>query len=198
VLSAAVAGALALVLPVRPRAGSGFRLASVAAARPKPFGSRLPIPKLLTGANLRIEMREARVGILPGKKTAMWTFDGTFPGPTIRRPTGEPTKVTFAHRLPRKAGDLTVHLHGGHNTSRDDGQPGGLTRSHRRSLYCEIPSELSARESGNDLLIRRGGQRTYTYELTEDGAPERAAFQWYHDHRLDRTARNVWHGLAGM
>ena len=28
--------------------------------------------------------------------------------------------------------------------------------------------------------------------------PERAAFQWYHDHRLDHTARNVWHGLAGM
>ena len=21
---------------------------------------------------------------------------------------------------------------------------------------------------------------------------------WYHDHRLDRTARNVWKGLAGM
>ena len=32
----------------------------------------------------------------------------------------------------------------------------------------------------------------------EDGAPERAAFQWYHDHRLDNTARNVWRGLAGM
>ena len=32
----------------------------------------------------------------------------------------------------------------------------------------------------------------------EDGRPERAAFEWYHDHRLDHTARNVWHGLAGM
>ena len=32
----------------------------------------------------------------------------------------------------------------------------------------------------------------------EDGAPERAAFQWYHDHRLDNTARNIWRGLAGM
>ena len=32
----------------------------------------------------------------------------------------------------------------------------------------------------------------------EDGRPERAAFQWYHDHRLDHTARNVWRGLAGM
>jgi spore coat protein A len=32
----------------------------------------------------------------------------------------------------------------------------------------------------------------------EDGRPERASFQWYHDHRLDRTAQHVWKGLAGM
>ena len=57
----------------------------------------------------------------------MWTYGGTFPGPTIRRPAGEPTEVTFVHRLPPKAGELTVHLHGGHNRSADDGQPGGLT-----------------------------------------------------------------------
>ena len=42
------------------------------------------------------------------------------------------------------------------------------------------------------------GRRTYVYDLIEDGRPERAAFQWYHDHRLDHTARNVWRGLAGM
>jgi spore coat protein A, manganese oxidase len=34
--------------------------------------------------------------------------------------------------------------------------------------------------------------------LIEDGKPERASFQWYHDHRLDRTAPHVWKGLAGM
>ena len=32
----------------------------------------------------------------------------------------------------------------------------------------------------------------------EDGRPERASFQWYHDHRLDRTAPHSWKGLAGM
>jgi spore coat protein A len=32
----------------------------------------------------------------------------------------------------------------------------------------------------------------------EDGRPERASFQWYHDHRLDRTAPHIWKGLAGM
>jgi FtsP/CotA-like multicopper oxidase with cupredoxin domain len=143
-------------------------------------------------------MREAKLAVLPGRKTKMWTYGGTFPGPTIRRPAGEPTEVTFVHRLPAKAGELTVHLHGGHNRSADDGQPGGLTKRQRRSFYCDISDRLRADQSGNDLLIPPGGRRTYTYGLTEDGGPERAAFQWYHDHRLERTARNVWRGLAGM
>jgi FtsP/CotA-like multicopper oxidase with cupredoxin domain len=128
----------------------------------------------------------------------MWTYGGTFPGPTIRRPAGQRTEVTFHHGLPATAGELTVHLHGGHNRTQFDGQPGGLTASHPRSLYCKIPQGLSARQSGNDLLIEPGGRKTYVYDLREDGRPERAAFQWYHDHRLDHTARNIWRGLAGM
>jgi FtsP/CotA-like multicopper oxidase with cupredoxin domain len=143
-------------------------------------------------------MRQAEVQALPGPPTRMWTYDGTFPGPTIRRPAGERTEVTFKHRLPAEAGELSVHLHGGHNRSEYDGQPGGLTRSHPRSLYCRIPQGLPARQSGNDLLIEPGSEKTYVYDLIENGRPERAAFQWYHDHRLDHTARNVWRGLAGM
>jgi FtsP/CotA-like multicopper oxidase with cupredoxin domain len=128
----------------------------------------------------------------------MWTYGGSFPGPTIRRPAGHRTEVTFRHELPPSAGELTVHLHGGHNRTQFDGQPGGLTTSHESSFYCDIPRGLSPRESGNDMLIEPGGQRTYVYDLMEGGEPERAAFQWYHDHRLDRTARNVWRGLMGM
>jgi FtsP/CotA-like multicopper oxidase with cupredoxin domain len=143
-------------------------------------------------------MREAEIPILAGERTRMWTYGGSFPGPTIRRPAGATTRVRFLHRLPRQAGELTVHLHGGHNRCEEDGQPGGLTTSQPQSLYCDISPGLSGAESGNDLLIAPGGERTYTYDLVEDGAPERAAFQWYHDHRLDRTARNVWRGLAGM
>ena len=143
-------------------------------------------------------MREAQVGILPGRKTKMWTYGGNFPGPTIRRPSGQPTEVTFVHELPAKAGELTVHLHGGHNRSDSDGQPGGLTARQPRALYCRISKQLAPADSGNELLIEPGGRRTYLYDLVEDGGPERAAFQWYHDHRLERTGRNVWKGLAGM
>jgi spore coat protein A, manganese oxidase len=95
-------------------------------------------------------------------------------------------------------GELSIHLHGGHNRTQFDGQPGGLTRRQPISYFCRIPKGLSARESGNDLLLEPGGRKTYVYDLVEDGGPERASFQWYHDHRLDRTAPNVWKGLAGM
>ncbi len=165
---------------------------------PAPFHASLPIPEQLRGAKLQIPIREAEVQILPGAPTRMWTYGGTFPGPTVRRPAGQRTAVAFHNELPPSAGEMTVHLHGGHNRSQFDGQPGGLTASHPRSFYCDIPRGLSPRLSGNDHLIGPGGRKTYVYDLREEGRPERAAFQWYHDHRLDRTARNIWHGLAGM
>jgi FtsP/CotA-like multicopper oxidase with cupredoxin domain len=196
-LGAGLAGAAAVALPGRLRTHGLIPAPSEALAADS-FAAELPIPRVITDAEINLDIIEAEVRILPGRKTKMWTYGGHFPGPTIRRPAGEQTKVTFKHRLPSSVGELSVHLHGGHTSSADDGQPGGLTAKHPVSYYCQIPSDLSAKQSGNDLLIDPGEKRTYTYELMEDGEPERAAFQWYHDHRLDWTARNVWHGLAGM
>jgi spore coat protein A len=199
-LGALGGGALAFALPLEARSRDLFAPEARAegAGAPEPFRVPLPIPLELRGSHLSIPIREAEVQLLPGAKTRMWTYGGTFPGPTIRRPAAHRTRVTFHHRLPPEAGELTVHLHGGHNRTQFDGQPGGLTRSHPRSFYCDIPLGLSPRRSGNDLLIEPGGRKTYVYDLREDGNPERAALQWYHDHRLDHTARNIWRGLAGM
>jgi FtsP/CotA-like multicopper oxidase with cupredoxin domain len=163
-----------------------------------PFREPLPIPPVLDGDHIRIPIREAEQQILPGRRTRLWTFGGSFPGPTVRRPAGRRTRVTFHHQLPEEAGELSVHLHGGHNRTQFDGQPGGLTKRQPVSAFCRIPRGLSPRESGNDLLIEPGAEKTYVYDLVEDGRPERAAFQWYHDHRLDRTSRHSWRGLAGM
>jgi FtsP/CotA-like multicopper oxidase with cupredoxin domain len=190
---------LAYTLPLRGGGGPlplGPEAAPAAAA--VPFRARLPIPRELTGSHIEIPIREAEAQILPGPKTKLWTYGGSFPGPTIRRPAGQRTRVTFHHQLPDAAGELSVHLHGGHNRTQFDGQPGGLTKRQPVSNFCRIPRGLSARQSGNDLLLAPGASKTYVYDLTEDGRPERAAFQWYHDHRLDRTAPHSWRGLAGM
>ena len=126
------------------------------------------------GADIRLVMRRADVRTLPhGPRTSMWTYDGSYPGPTIRRRGGRGTEVTVVNRLPRGAGSMSTHLHGDHHASADDGQP-------------------------TTHLIARGGERTYDYPLVVDGRPEPGSFFWYHDHRMDRTARNNWRGLQGM
>jgi FtsP/CotA-like multicopper oxidase with cupredoxin domain len=141
---------------------------------PPDFEQELRIPEVLNGSDLTIHVRRAPVRVMPhGPRTRMWTYGGTFPGPTIKRPTGTTTRVTFVNDLPRRAGSLTVHQHGGHQTSADDGQP---TRQ----------------------LIARGDSRTYTYRLVEGGKPMPASFRFYHDHRMGRTAPNNWRGLQGM
>jgi spore coat protein A len=164
---------------------------------PKMFAAPLPLPEVLTNSAIELEMAEAEIPILPGAPTQMWTYGGSFPGPTIRTPAGTQTRVTFTHALPSEAGELTVHLHGGHNPSEHDGQPGAPPANPETP---EAVCDLSGPDGDADspLLIRAGETRAYTYPLMEDGEPERAAFQWYHDHRCHRTAQNVWRGLAGM
>ncbi len=138
------------------------------------FEQPLVQPPRLTGKHITIVMKKQKVRVLPhGPRTPMWTYGGTFPGPTIVRRTGKDTKVTFVNHLPRKAGAMTVHQHGGHQESRYDGQP---TR----------------------FLIRHGKQRTYDFPLVDGGQPLPASLRFYHDHRMNRTARNNWFGLQGM
>lgn len=59
-----------------PRA---WRARSRALAKPR-FKAPLRIPPVLTGAQIEIEMREAKVAVVPGRKTKLLTYGGTFPG----------------------------------------------------------------------------------------------------------------------
>jgi spore coat protein A, manganese oxidase len=140
---------------------------------PPSFDQPFVQPPRLTGRNIKIVMKKADVQVLPGAKTPMLTFGGTFPGPTIVRRTGQDTKVTYVNRLPRAYGAVTVHQHGGHQRSADDGQP-------------------------DSFLIRHGRSRTYDFPLRDAGKPLPAALRFYHDHRMNLTARNNWYGLQGM
>jgi spore coat protein A, manganese oxidase len=140
---------------------------------PLSFEQPLTLPRTVRTATMRIPVKQVGVRVLPtGPLTTMWTYGGTYPGPTIVRPAGKDTKVTFANRLP-SAAKLSVHLHGDHHSAAADGQP---TR----------------------YLIAPGKARTYDYPLVDGGRPERAAFFWYHDHRMAATTRNNWLGLQGM
>lgn len=152
----------------------GGTAAPTAASHPSAFSRPLVVPRVLTSSNVTLTAAATDVQILSGAKTRMWTYNGSFPGPTIRRPSGQSTTVTLVNKLPVTAGELTLHNHGNHSTPENDGQPDAF------------------------LATPAGGSVKYTYTGTEAGGNERGAFQWYHDHRMDVTGRNVWMGLAGM
>ncbi len=173
VVAAALAG-----IGIRLAAGPNISGATTPATRttaltPAGFSHPLLFPPVNTNANVSIGINEACVQILDGPCTNMWTYGGTYPGLTIRRPTGQSTYVTFTNNLGPAAGEMTVHNHGNHSTADNDGQP-------------------------DTLLIPMGGSRTYTYEGIEEGNNQRGKMQFYHDHRMDVTGRNVWMGLAGL
>ena len=137
------------------------------------FSHPLLFPPVNTSANMSVGINEGCVQILDGPCTDMWTYGGTYPGLTIRRPTGQRTYVTFTNNLGPEPGEMTIHNHGNHSSPDNDGQP-------------------------DTLLIPAGGSRTYTYDGLEEGNNQRGKMQFYHDHRMNVTGRNVWMGLTGL
>lgn len=156
---------------------AGVALAPYLRAAPAPaqagaFSVPLRQMRTIKKPNITLPIVQADVPVLRGERTLMWTFNGSFPGPTIRRPSGATTRVSFLHRIPR-AGTLTIHNHGHHNAAVHDGQP-------------------------TSELIEPGSGRTYVYEHVEDGEPLRGGMRWYHDHSHARTNKNSWMGLIGL
>ena len=140
------------------------------------FELPLVVPPTERGARIRLVMRRSLVRTLPdGPRTSMWTYDGTYPGPTIRRRGGRGTRVTVVNRLPKGAGSMSTHLHGDHHALRS------TTGSPRR--YLIRPGIQSHLRLPPDRRRPRRGRWPYF---------------WYHDHRMDRTSLNNWRGLQGM
>jgi spore coat protein A, manganese oxidase len=104
------------------------------------FQVALPVPAVqravrsdTTTDYYEIVQREAHAEIIPGVRTPVWTYDGSFPGPTIEARQGRATVVTYTNSL----GVPTVaHLHGGVTRPDSDGFPTdtlapGETRRHQ-------------------------------------------------------------------
>lgn len=68
----------------------------------------------------RVVMRKATAEILPGVRTPIWSFDGAFPGATIKAKRGREVVVRRINRLDVPT---SIHLHGGRVTPDNDGHP---------------------------------------------------------------------------
>ncbi|WP_230688718.1 multicopper oxidase family protein [Micromonospora sp. WMMD558] len=199
----AVTGLSASAAMARRPAVTGALLRS-AIPLPPPFQVPLPIPAVLKpvstagGADrYEITQREATVEILPGVRTPVWTYEGTFPGPTIESRSGRPVTVTHRNELPVPT---VVHLHGGRTPAASDGYPTDLVLpegwpdpghgGHHRG-HGGHGSGHGMHHDPRAVVTRL--TRDYTFPLEQ-----RPALLWYHDHRMDFTAPAIWRGLAGL
>ncbi|HYG11064.1 MAG TPA: multicopper oxidase domain-containing protein [Pyrinomonadaceae bacterium] len=120
--------------------------------------------------------------------TTLWGFDGIFPGPLFVARYGEPILVRQFNDLPAEndgfgINSTTTHLHNGHTPSESDGYPCFFNPSGKFYDH-HYPNVLAG---VNSTHIAQGGDiRESMHSL------------WYHDHRIDFTAQNVYKGLAGM
>ncbi|MEV0001789.1 multicopper oxidase domain-containing protein [Micromonospora sp. NPDC050980] len=102
---------------------------------------RVPMPLPPVAAPVRclpdrdeylLDLRPADVEIVPGLRTAAYTYGGSFVGPVIRARRGRPVRVAFRNRLDVAS---NVHLHGGHVPADSDGHPMDLIQPGERRVY---------------------------------------------------------------
>jgi spore coat protein A len=117
-----VAGA-ALVLPAHQLVSAAVGSAAEVTA----FSVPLRIPPVLQPVRrtmdtdyYEITQRETDVEILPGTRTRLYTYDNSFPGPTIQVLRGRRAVVRQTNTLPTAT---SVHLHGAHVSPASDGHP---------------------------------------------------------------------------
>jgi len=122
---------------------------------------------------------------MPGL-TKIFGYDGTFPGPTFHAQYGQPILVREFNNLPKDhvgfgIPSISTHLHNGHTASESDGYPGNF---HDNGTYWD----------NHYANILNGFSRDPEVTSSNDCMNT----LWYHDHRQDFTAQNVYAGLAGF
>ncbi|MFG3339643.1 multicopper oxidase family protein [Glycomyces sp. NPDC048151] len=191
-LGAVAVGGLALSAAQARRTPETGDLLTSDIPLPRAFSVPLPIPAVLepvssTDEGDRYEMvqMETEAEIVPGYSTRLWTYNGTFPGPTVESRRGRHVTVAHRNELPVPT---VVHLHGGRTPASSDGYPTdlvlpeGWTGTHHQGHAMT-----------DDLAVVTDVQREYGFPLDQ-----RATMLWYHDHRMDFTAPAIWRGLAGL
>lgn len=128
----------------------GSANAATAAGAPAvtPFAVPLPVPKVLapyrrtsTADYYAVTMSRTSHQILPGTRTDVLTYNGTFPGPTIRARKGRTAVVRQINALDMPA---SVHLHGGSNPVEHDGGMTDTIAPGRSRTYVYANDQVGA------------------------------------------------------
>jgi FtsP/CotA-like multicopper oxidase with cupredoxin domain len=119
---------------------------------------------------------------------------GIFPGPTIVSRYGTPIVVRrFNELVPDGSGfgspEVSTHLHNNHSGPDSDGGPCDpvFTRFFFNGQFYDY-----------FYTMARAGFDTDEFRATDGDVRETLGTLWYHDHRVDHTAENVYKGLGGF
>lgn len=187
---------------------------------------RVPVVRPDASGRLTMTQRPAQLEILPGLTTEVWGYEGRFPGPTIEARKGRPVTLQVRNELPTPTSThlhggvtpadsdggpldlvvpsgfdtrhLDVAMANAHGHGEEDDGAGGATpsatRSHGHSEDGDHDGHGGHGGDGvSDIWTLHPRRRDYHYPMVQD-----AALLWYHDHRMDFSAPQVWRGLAGM
>lgn len=125
----------------------------------------------------------------------LWTFDGKSPGPLYIARYGEPILVRNVNNLPANNGgfginQVSTHLHNGHTPSESDGFPCDYFPNPQNPV---IANATFYDQYYPNVLAGFNSTHPPNGDINES-----MSSLWYHDHRVDFTAQNVYKGLAGM
>lgn len=127
----------------------------------------------------------------------VWGYDGLVPGPTFVARYNEPIVVRIHNDLPANhigfgSPEISTHLHNLHTASESDGFTGDYYSAGKAG------PTLSAPGGYKDHLYPNCYAGYDAYAATHGDSREALGTLWYHDHRLDFTAPNVYRGLSGF
>jgi FtsP/CotA-like multicopper oxidase with cupredoxin domain len=135
--------------------------------------------------------------VLPSQK--IWGYDGVLPGPTFVARYGEPITVRIYNDLPVNANgygtpEISTHLHNLHDGSESDGFTGDYYSATKFGPTMTAPGNFKDHHYVNCYA----GYDEYAANNTNGDPKEALGTLWYHDHRIDFTAPNVYKGLTGF
>jgi len=121
------------------RAAHGPIVRAVSGVAPRAAHDDFPTPPLLRNESRRprtvevtIVARPAKLSLMPGVTTEAYTYNGSYPGPTIDVHEGDRVMVHFRNRLPEPT---SIHWHGLHIPVDMDGSPMNPVRPGGRFEY---------------------------------------------------------------
>jgi manganese oxidase len=168
----------------------------------KPGGLYYPAGGTTAGAEIRMHPNLPVQG-----PYSVWTFDGTLPPKLLMARVGEPVLFRNFNALPIDESanggfgknEISTHEHNGHNPAESDGYAHAFTYPGQFYDY-NWPMILAGYDTDDYSHDPRAGAPDGSGGIipVKGDSRETASTHWFHDHRLDHTAENVYKGNAAM